>query len=365
MNLFPRNPFGPKGVDNPTANLVGQILNEKWKVTKILARDETNTTGGAFSVPFRVVNQETGKEAFLKVIDLIKSLQMYSGLSAAEAMHRVGENHSFEVYLSEICRNKRMTRVVHAIDNGEVPICVPPWGELRFPFIIFELADGDVHTLLTINHKLDDLWKINTLHQVATAVQQLHKENIAHQDIKRSNVVFFGATDAKLTDLGRAVKRNFPSRNDQRPIPCQNANSPPELLYGYHLPDWAQAHLATDLYMLGNLAFTLFFDDTITSQMIGRIPSDLHPGKFAGEYCDILPALQHALGEIIMEIERQIPKAIVQEYTSVIRWLCNPDPLKRGHPKDHAMKHSNKYSVERFISTFDAIKRKGHHILST
>ena len=363
MNLLPGNPIKAKS-ENPASTLVGAILNDRWKVIKKLSKDETNSTGGAFSVPYRVADLKTGKEAFLKVIDMIRSLQMYTGLSLAESMVRIGQNHSFEVYLSEICKNKRMTRIVHAIDHGEHMLNVEPWGSFPFHYIVFELADGDVHTLLTIDSKLGTLWKINTLHQVATAVQQLHKENIAHQDIKRSNVVFFGPQNAKLTDLGRAVQRDSSSRNDDRVVPCQFANSPPELLYGHKLSDWAQVHFATDLYMLGNLAFTLFFDVTMTATLFQRIPPGLQPRNYNGEYSDVLPALQHALGEILVEIEPQLPEPIRDDYLSVIRWLCNPDPTKRGHPKDHAMKHSNKYSAERFITVFDMIKRKGIQIFS-
>lgn len=61
-----------------------------------------------------------------------------------------------------------------------------------------------------------------TLHQVAVGIQELHRAKIAHQDVKRSNVVFFGEQrdSVKLIDLGRAVKRDRPSRNDQRVVPA-------------------------------------------------------------------------------------------------------------------------------------------------
>ena len=194
-------------------------------------------------------------------------------------------------------------------------------------------------------------------------MQQLHKGNIAHQDIKRSNVVLFGEENAKLTDLGRAVMKDTPSRNNDRVIPCQLGNSPPELLYGHRIADWGQVHFSTDLYMLGNLAYTLFYDITITARLMTLLPEELRCGRYTGNYQDVLPALQHSLGIIISEIGDEVPEAIREDYKTVIRLLCNPDPATRGHPKDHAQLHGRKYSAERFISAFDAIKRKTRQLL--
>ena len=344
---------------NPIENLpVGMVINGRWKIVEGIRTGTPDTTGGMFSVPYRVRDVETGRQAFLKVIDLVKAIGVYHQLGVNEALRRITENHSFEVYLSTVCRQQKMDRVVHALDSGEFPHNIPGLGTVALPYIVFELADGDTHSLLTVDRGLDIIWKVQILHQVATGLRQLHKADIAHQDVKRSNVVFFGEADAKITDLGRAVKKDRPSRNDGREIPCQLQNSPPELLYGYSMQDWSQRHLATDLYMLGNLAYSLFFDTTVTLAIMSKVPASYSFRQFGGDYAEVVPVLQNCLAEVVVEVESLLPTEIRSEFLQILTMLCNPDPAKRGHPRDHALKHGQRYSAERFISLFDAMKRK-------
>jgi serine/threonine protein kinase len=340
-------------------NLVGEVIGGRWVVEAPMGVGGTST-GGAFSKPYRVKEISTGRNAFLKVIDLVSALtNQYSGLPVHEAIRRVTDNHAFEVFLAETCRDKKMTRVVYALDSGEISIPVPALGNLQFPYIVFEHAEhGDVHTLLDVNQNLGVLWKLQVLHQVATAMQQLHAAEIAHQDVKRSNVVFFESNDGRLTDLGRAVMKNYPSRNDLRDVPCQNQNAAPELLYGRVSNEWGQRHLATDLYMLGNLAFTLFFNVTMTSSILGRLPPNILPFPNAVNYGNVLPALQAALDDILRDIEQQIPQTFRKQYIECLRLLCQPDPDLRGHPLDHAKASGNRYSVQRFISLFDLMRQR-------
>lgn len=120
---------------NPSETLVGKILNETWKVTKLLSTENKESTGGFFSKSYKVVNIQTKKEAFLKVIDLLKALQVtYENVPVVEAIQRVAANHQFEVELSEVCKSKRMSRVVHALDHGQVPL-ETEMGTYNFPFI--------------------------------------------------------------------------------------------------------------------------------------------------------------------------------------------------------------------------------------
>lgn len=41
----------------------------------------------------------------------------------------------------------------------------------------------------------------------------------------------------------------------------------------------------------------------------------------------------------------------------IIGYLCNPDPIKRGHPKNIKAKGNN-YSLERFVQKLDLLRRK-------
>ncbi len=346
---------------NPAEELIGQTINSRWKITERKNLDGKDTTGGFFSVPYVVTDTTTGDVAFMKVVNLAKALLIYQqqGVSTAEALNRITDNHLFEVDLAEACKLYKLKKVVRVLDHGDIPAEIPLLGRVGIPYIVFERADCDAHSLLDGGKRTDFGWHMATLHQVAVGIQELHRAKIAHQDVKRSNVVFFDEQrdSVKLIDLGRAVKRDRPSRNDQRLVPCQPINAPPECLYGFAPADWAEKHFAADVYMLGSLAYSMFFDVSMTFALLREVPPTLHPASlvgdsgFAGPYRDVLPVLQSALAQVLAAAEQHIDKRIREIYLSTLGFLCDPDPVRRGHPKNKTG-FTDPYSCERFISAF-------------
>lgn len=346
---------------NPAENLVGQTINGRWQVVERKNVGGKDTTGGFFSVPYRVEDIHTGEVAFMKVINLSKALQIYQkqGVTTAQALNNVTDAHLFEVHLAEACKARKLKRIIKVIDHGDLAADIPLLGQVGIPYIVFEYADCDTHTLLDAGKGHDLEWHMATLHEVAVGLQELHGTSIAHQDLKRSNVVFLGPDRrrVKLIDLGRAVKRDRPSRNDHRAVPCQPVNSPPEFLYGYGPSDWDEKHVAADLYMLGSLTYSMIFDVSMTFALLSEITVNLRPASivgpagFSGSYADVLPALHSALAQILVKAEPFIDARIRKPYLDTLSLLCNPDPLKRGHPKDK-IGFRNRYSCERFVSVF-------------
>jgi serine/threonine protein kinase len=339
---------------NPGENLVGQVVNGEWIVEAKVDLSEARSTGGFFSIPYAVRHKETGQRAFLKLLDVVKAIQRYTdhGLSLAETLNRITSGHLFEVHLMETCGARRLSRVVRALDHGEVNLDVPFFGTIAFPFLVFELGDGDTHKLLTTMSRVDQAWWFHTLHQVATGLKQLHGIEIAHQDVKGSNVVFFGAANAKLADLGRAVQKGKQSLNDQRAIRGDGTHAPPEYHYGYTPPDWDERHLATDLYLLGSLAFAFYSGVSMTLALFAQLPPELLPTHIGIKFNEALPALIHAFGSTLQALGKSVDPVLREKLIPTIRYLCHPDPSLRGHPKDHEMLHGNRFSVERFISAF-------------
>jgi serine/threonine protein kinase len=354
----------------PAENLIGALVADRWRITNRLNGAGNDTTGGFFSIPYEVVDVETGRKAFMKVLNIQKALTIYQhsqGISLTEALHRITEAHLFECHLAEACANRKMTRVVRGLDHGHTPVEISGLGPIEHGYIVFELGVGDTHHLLKFSKSLDLAWTMKVLHQAAVGVQQLHLADIAHQDLKRSNVVFFDSEDSKLADLGRAVKRNRPSNNDARDVPCQPINSPTELIYGFVPSDWDQRHFSTDLYMLGNLAFSMLSNLTITTAVLAQLPVELRPralagthlgGSYQGKYSEVVPFLKNALDSVLAQCAPQVDICIREKWTTTISQLCEPDPEKRGHPRDHAQKHSRRYSAERFISAFREMEMK-------
>jgi eukaryotic-like serine/threonine-protein kinase len=345
---------------NPAQNLVGTVIKDRWIVDAKIDLQESESTGGFFSIPYSVHDKKTGQKAFLKILDVVKAISRYAtvGLGVAETLNRLVSAHLFEANLMRACGESSCDRIVRALDFGEVHLQVPPFGDVGFPFLIFELADGDTYKLREVLKQFDAAWCFSTLHQVALGLKQLHAIEIAHQDLKASNVVFFGPDDAKLADLGRAVKKGVPSPNDDKVCAGAVAHAPPEKIYGYQAADWDERHTATDLYHLGSFAFMLFTNVSMTIAIMESLPRDLRPEPFAisnaykGKFQDALPALEFAFGQVIEKFRSSVPESCREQFITVVTQLCHPDPRRRGHPADHAMAHGRPYSVERYISVF-------------
>lgn len=337
---------------NPAQNLTGRTILEEWLVEKPINLHENGSTGGNFCIPYEVRSTKTGQKAFLKVLDVVKAIQRYGneGIGVAETLGRIANAHLFESQLMEACKEKRLKRVVRALAYGELPLEISPLGNVGFPFLIFELADGDTHKILQTASNLDLAWWFSTLHQAAVGIQQLHGIDIVHQDVKPSNVVFFGVDNAKLADLGRAARKGVGSPNDNRA--ADPSYAPPEYYYGYYPSDWGERFLAMDLYLLGNLAFTGVTGLSMTTALFSHLPPAFLPTNHRSNYHDALPALVHALAEVLQKTRPEVPSSLGDLFLSTIEQLCHPDPSKRGHPKNHQMVPGSKFSVERFISAF-------------
>jgi serine/threonine protein kinase len=102
------------------------------------------------------------------------------------------------------CRNRKLSKVVCAIDDGIVTVDADnPLG--RVPYLILELAESDVRAELEKHKRFDTAMALRTLHHVAVGLDQLHRNGISHQDLKPSNVLLFQNKVSKVGDLGSAV----------------------------------------------------------------------------------------------------------------------------------------------------------------
>lgn len=341
--------------------LPGMVLKERWLVGKPIGKGLHGSTGGYFSITFECTDQNSGKSVFLKVVDVIGATQRYSNqMEVADILVKIGEEHKFESFLMDECAEARMSRVVVCLDHGAV---TDPGFQGPVLFLVFELAKGDTHKFRSTTPSLadsnvSDKWWLETLHHVAVGLNQLHQRAIAHQDVKPSNVLFFEEQIAKVADLGRAVKRGVSSSNLAKNGDLQH--SPPELFYGYRPSEWGARYFSVDLYMLGNLLYTHFSGgETATVSLFNRLEREFIPapyGFYDGTFNDVIPALEEAFGRIVLDFKDHfvihLPENVADQLTTIFSNLCQPNPEKRGDPKDHQAKHGRRFSTQRFISRF-------------
>ena len=129
--------------------------------------------------------RDDGRKGFLKALDYAKAFSQHKPVSIA--LQELTESINFEKYVLARCRDRRLDRIVISIADGTYIDGQP--GVDTVEYLIFELADGDVRKHMKVVDKLDVHWRLKTLHHISTGLNQLHRNDIFHQDIKPSNIL--------------------------------------------------------------------------------------------------------------------------------------------------------------------------------
>ncbi len=231
----------------PASCLLGLMLDDGWKVISEIGRPQ-GASGGRFSHHYLV--EREGRRAFLKALDFseafepdVDTIKFLSDLTSAFEHEREVLTH---------CRDRRLSKVVLAIDHGRVQIPEIDGMNGSVFYLIFELADGDIRGQVDRTKRFDTRWSMHAIQDVCLGLYQVHGAMIAHQDIKPSNVLFYRREGFKIADFGRASRKGRTVWYDERSVAGDRNYSPPELLYGFQHSDFAARRMGCDLYMLGN-----------------------------------------------------------------------------------------------------------------
>lgn len=347
-------------------DLVGKTIGD-WKVMeKYAAPDKSKgETGGNFSVCYKV--ERDGKQAFMKVLDYAK-ITMNSGATPAQVpiiMQRATEQFNYEKQLSIYCQERHVSKVVYFIDSGDVSFDNYLING-AVSFIVYEMADGDVRKVFDFSRKVELSArikslsaKLKSLHDVSVGLSQLHGNDISHQDIKPSNVLSF-SSESKIGDLGRSlcfdddVKCPYPFRfNGDRTYAA------PEVFF----PDFSSSKEALyqiDNFMLGGLITFYLTNVSFNLLMESHLPEPLKYLKYkqTQNYALVLPDIINAYQQSLKDIEAEIPlKEVKDGIIHIISYLCNPDPSRRGHPRNLVSLTPN-YDLQRTIQGLDTLQKK-------
>lgn len=348
----------------PADLISGLELDDGWVVGDRLQTGRAGGgTGGNFSVSYLVKKGE--RTAFLKAFDLMRPMQnaQQQGHDVMAVMQALTQAYSFEARLHEICNSGNLRKIVRVLGKGQVvaPVDSAVVSFNVVPYLILEFADGgDVRSYISRMAELDISIKLEFLKDIAVGIQQLHKAQIAHQDIKPSNVMIFGADGAKIGDLGRASSQVHASLVDGLSIAGDPVYAPPEQCYGVELIEWIDRRQRCDLYQFGSLICYLFFGSPINAMMYSRLPVDIAPAMWRGNgqsYKIALPYLQQAFGEAIDSCKGALPQWLQDPIVDLIKQAGNPDYTARGS-KRTVMLANVTIGMDRFISDLDLLSKK-------
>lgn len=336
-------------------SLVGLDLDGGWHVDELI-KPHPEGTGGYSSVSYRVSNK--GKEAFLKALDFSAALQ---DEDPARVMYDLTSAYEFERNLLRQCKDKRLRRVVTPLADGTAKAGAV-FGVLEnVPYLIFEMATGDIRSEMAGWAKFDLAWALRSLHHSAVGLQELHLMHIAHQDVKPSNVLVFPVEGSKLTDLGSASQAGNPSLSDRKAVAGDISYLTPEQWYGWsQSPEFSNRYLV-DLYRLGSLMFFFLVECSATDAIQLKL-SIRHGRKFTrSDFRSDLTYIQHAFEETLYDLRISVERVagkLTDEIVMIAEQLCEPDPGYRGDPQARAAVYRPQHDMQPYVSRFDRLARK-------
>ena len=325
------------------ARLSGLTLSDGWRLTEHIKRSPYST-GGTFSHSYLATKD--GMMAFVKAFDFSHAFE--PDADTLEILNLLTASYEHERDVLEHCRGRRLSNVAIAIGHGHVSVPDMNTMEGRVYYLLFEKADGDIRCQMDESDAMDSVWCMRALRHVCLGLWQIHRELIAHQDIKPSNILCYGSEDFRVADFGRSSRRGHGVWYDAAKIPGDRTYAPPELLYGYTHPDFVPRRIGSDLYMFGNLAAFLFTGVNVTEALMAQLDPQHHFRQWGSNYAAVVPYLQEAFGRLLQEAQPHLHEHIRVYITSLVRQLCNPDVSMRGHPR--GLGQPNQYSLERYVS---------------
>jgi eukaryotic-like serine/threonine-protein kinase len=340
------------------SRLLSLTLDNGWVVTKHLARP-AGATGGTFSESYEV--RQGARIGFLKAFDFSDAFG--PGVDTANEVQRLSEAYNHERDVLTHCGQRKLSRVVIAIEDGSVQVPGFQPIEGRVFYMIFEMAEGDVRVQMDITTRFGPVLCMRALRDVCLGLNQVHREMIAHQDTKPSNVLAYGEGKAfKVADFGRSSRKGRTSPHDHFKIPGDRSYAPPELLYGFIHPEFAARRIGCDMYMLGNLAGFLFSGVNVTALLLAKLDPQHQPAQWGGTYQQLIPYLENAFASVLSDVAPQIDEVVREDVLKLLREMCTPNLEQRGHPR--GLGRPDQYSLNRYVSQLDLAARRAEIRLS-
>jgi serine/threonine protein kinase len=310
-------------------------------------------TGSNFSVGYVAEHPQKGS-AFLKALDFWNAFNQEDQIAA---LQKATADFQFEAEILKFCRDKDIRKVVKVLDSGDLNVA-PESIIGRVYYILFEHSAGDIRKEIHELSNVDEETAVSILHEVSIGLTQIHRNQIAHQDIKPSNILAFsGKNPYRLTDFGTSSTKPSPGPRDALQFPGSKFITPPEALYGFHPEDWSERRLLADFYALGSLAVFLYAGHHLNSLLLSAIDENYQPGQWQGSYLEVMPVVQRAYAHTRAALSEQFSTDVGKRILTLVDALSDPDPKQRGWRKYKTDSH-RRFTLDPFVSQFGSLRKR-------
>jgi serine/threonine protein kinase len=342
-NYVERDSFGS------AEKLVGEVLLDKWEVVKRIRHDD-GISGSTRSACYQA-QSSAGELAFIKAFDFRR--EELAG--DTEHLERMVREFNYEKNAHIYCVENKITRVTRIFGADKIIIS----GE-AVHYLVCEWAEKSLREHQPPgNNSIPWSNRFTALRNIASALSQMHKAKMAHQDIKPSNAVCFNDGELKLTDLGSSsCELLTPAPHDLESMVGQPNYAPYELVYEHPPSKWENRRLGCDVFLMGNICFTSLVGGSLSHFVLHAIPEEYRPNNYTGDYAQVLPFLITEHTDLVpMILKEVLPPEFSNDVIKLILSLCHPDPTKRGHTRNIEQNY-NQYSLERVISQLNRLATK-------
>ena len=335
-----------------SANLKGIEIENGWIIDSPFV-PSSGATGSHHSFGF--IATKNHERAYVKFMVPTPDLNLQPDARLKDLRLRLAV-FEYERILVEKCNTRRIRNVIRILGSGALTHSSYPYG---IHYIIFEHAESDLRKLMTLGRSINSAAKMNLIHKVAVGLENLHLNKISHLDIKPSNILVMDADDVKIGDFGHAYDHDDPrSRTIHSIGPLGDPTyAPPEEFYDYRHSDIKDRVLSTDLYLLGNLMVFLCTDKNLTTATFEKLNPQHWPKNWFDSYQSVLPFILEAWENALKEFEASCPEEmLVGELAELVRYLTDPNPMRRGHPRNFEELVSQ-FNLRRFVSRLGFIRK--------
>mmetsp|Transcript_12143 Transcript_12143/g.22324 ORF Transcript_12143/g.22324 Transcript_12143/m.22324 type:complete len:460 (-) Transcript_12143:33-1412(-) len=186
---------------------------------------------------------------------------------------------------------KLLRALIHEGIIKLLDVLPPPGVEFSDVYIVTELMDADLHTVIKSDQPLSDDHIQFFIYQILCAILYLHSANVVHRDLKPLNVLVNKNCDCKLCDFGLARGRAGMADEDMT-----------ELRTEYVGTRWYRAPEVVLTSMEYTASVDMWSVGCILGELIGRQP--MFQG---GDFLDQLRSICEVLGTPSEEDMKYIP----------------------------------------------------------